>query len=135
MVVDSQGSVYALTLSGLSVVPLTPTNSSTQPRIATTRGVVNANDGSTNFKPGAFITVNGANLASSASADSITAPTVLGGSCVLIDDVAIPLLSTTAGQIVAQVPATVRPGVNVLQVRSLATAQQSARVAVTVQKP
>jgi uncharacterized protein (TIGR03437 family) len=53
----------------------------------------------------------------------------------LIDNVAIPLLVTSSGQISAQLPATVRSGINVLQVRSLATAQQSNRVVVTVQKP
>jgi uncharacterized protein (TIGR03437 family) len=60
---------------------------------------------------------------------------VLGGSCVLIDSMPIPLLSTSPGQISAQIPANVRSGVNILQVRSLATAQQSNRVIVTLQKP
>jgi hypothetical protein len=135
MVVDSQGTVYALTLAGLSVAPLTPANSSTQPRIASTRGVVNSTDGSATLKPGSFVTINGANLAADASADTIPAPTVLGGSCVLINDVAIPLIRTTSGQISAQIPDNVRTGAGVLQVRSLATAQQSARTLITIQRP
>jgi DNA-binding beta-propeller fold protein YncE len=135
MVVDSNGTVYALTVSGLSVVPLTPANSSTQPRIAATRGVVNANDGSANYKPGSFININGANLALVAAADTLPPPTVLGGSCVLVDQVAIPLLSTSPSQISAQIPANIRSGVNVLQVRSLSTAQQSGRIVINIQKP
>ena len=135
MVVDSKGTVYALTISGLSVVPLTPANSSNQPQIAGAQGVVNANDGSASFEPGSFININGANLAAAASASTLPPPTVLGGSCVLVDGVALPLLSTSAGQISAQIPASIRPGINVLQVRSLATAQQSTPVVVTIQKP
>lgn len=134
MVVDSSGTVYALTVSGLSVVPLTPATSANQPQIAAA-GVVNAIDGTSSFAPGAFININGANLAGAATASTLPPPTVLGGSCVLIDNVAIPLLSTSSGQISAQLPGTVRSGINVLQVRSLATAQQSNRVVVTIQKP
>ncbi|PWT99661.1 MAG: hypothetical protein C5B51_26650 [Terriglobia bacterium] len=135
MVVDSKGTVYAVTVSGLSVVPLTPANTSTQPAIAATNSVVNASDGSANFKPGSFININGTSLAATATADTLPPPTVLGGSCVLVDGVALPLLSTSAGQISAQIPASIRPGLNVVQVRSLATAQQSNRVVVTIQKP
>src|SRR5262249_55162759 len=81
MVVDSAGTVYALTVSGLSVVPLTPATSATQPRVAASQGVVNANDGTTNYKPGSFIYVNGSSLASTATASALPPPTVLGGSC------------------------------------------------------
>ncbi|HWZ31345.1 MAG TPA: hypothetical protein VNX18_08435 [Bryobacteraceae bacterium] len=135
MVVDSVGNVYAITLTGLSVMPLTPSGTATQPQIAASRGIVNATDNTTNFKPGSFINITGVNLASAAAANSLPVPVVLGGSCVLIDQVAIPLLSTSAGQISAQIPVNVRPGANVVQVRSLATAQQSTPIVVTVQKP
>jgi hypothetical protein len=135
MVVDSQGTVYALTVSGLSVVPLTPASAATQPQISSDGGVLNANDGTANFAPGSFINVSGANLASTAVATTLPPPTVLGGSCVLFDGMAIPLLATSSGQITAQIPTTVRPGVNVVQVRSLATAQRSQPMVVTVQQP
>jgi uncharacterized protein (TIGR03437 family) len=52
-----------------------------------------------------------------------------------VGNIAIPLLSTSAGLISAQIPSDMAPGVKVLQVRSLATAQQSQRVVVTIQKP
>jgi DNA-binding beta-propeller fold protein YncE len=135
MVVDSQGTVYAITLAGLSVLPLTPANTSTQPRIAATGGIVNSSGGTTNLKPGSFVTITGTNLASAASADALPVPTVLGGSCVLINDVAIPLIATSPERISAQVPENVRTGLGVLQVRSLATAQQSARTLITIQRP
>jgi DNA-binding beta-propeller fold protein YncE len=135
MVVDSGGTVYAFTVSGLSVVPLTPATSATQPQLPSSGAMVNANDGTSSFAPGAFININGSNLASTAAASTLPPPTVLGGSCVLIDEVAIPLLTTSPSQISAQLPNTVRAGINVLQVRSLANAQQSNRVVITVQKP
>jgi YVTN family beta-propeller protein len=134
MVVGSDGTVYALTVSGLSVVPLTPAGSTSQPQIAASGAIANT-DGTTPLKPGAFVTIKGTNLAAASTADTLPPPTVLGGSCVLINDVAIPLLATSAGEVSAQIPADVRTGPGVLQVRSLATAQQSARVLVTIQKP
>ena len=133
MVVDpTSGTLYALTVSGLSVVPITPASA---PQISSSARITNSINGSGNFEPGSFIVINGSNLASNATANTLPPPVVLGGSCVLFDDVAIPLLSTSATQISAQIPATVRPGENVVQVRSLANAQQSARVVVTLQEP
>jgi len=135
MVMDSQGNVYAITLSGLSVVPLTPAGSATQPQLAGSHAIVNAINGSANFQPGSFITINGTNLAAQATATTLPAPTVLGGSCVLFDNVALPLLSTSPTQISAQIPATIRPGENVVEVFSLATAQASSRIVTTIQEP
>jgi YVTN family beta-propeller protein len=135
MVVDSKGVAYAITLSGLSVIPLTVPGSDTRPQVLANRGIVNSNDGTQNIRPGSFITVAGRNLAAAARADSIPAPTLLGGSCVTFGDISIPLLQTSSGQILAQVPGDIRPGVNIVQVRSLATAQASDPVAVTVQRP
>jgi len=134
-VVDSQGNVYAVTISGLTVIPLTPANQSTRPQIATgPRAIVNSNDGTPNIKPGTFITVNGSNLAAAATAGQLPVPTVLGGSCVVFDNIALPLLQTSTGQISAQLPTTVRSGSNVVQVRSLATGQASDPVVVNVQR-
>jgi YVTN family beta-propeller protein len=133
MVVDSRGTVYAITLSGLSVIPLTPSGSDTRPAVTNgVRGIVNSADGTTNIRPGSFITISGRNLASSGTADTIPAPTVLGGSCVTFGDIAVPILSTSTGQIQAQVPDTLRAGTHVVQVRSLATAQASDPIQVSV---
>jgi len=133
MVVDSAGATaYAITLSGLSVISLAPTGSDTRPAIAGSGGVVNSADGSPNIQPGSFITVSGSNLASPATADTLPPPTVLGGSCVTFGDVAIPMLVTSGGQIQAQVPTTLQAGTQVVVVRSLATAQDSDPVTLTV---
>jgi uncharacterized protein (TIGR03437 family) len=132
MVVDGNGTVYAITMSGLSVVPTSATAGSTVPAISA-KNVVNANSGTAAIAPGSFITISGTNLASNATATTLPPPTVLGGSCVLVDGVAIPLLSTSATQIQAQIPASIRTGSNVIQVRSLDNAQRSTPVIVTVQ--
>jgi hypothetical protein len=134
MAVNAAGTTaYMITLSGLSVVSLKPTGTDTRPAIATgAGGIVNSTDGSTNFKPGSFITINGQNLADSATADTIPPPTVLGGSCVTFGDIAVPLLVSSSGQIQAQVPGTLPAGTQVVEVRSLATAQASDPVVVTV---
>ncbi|MDQ6708822.1 MAG: hypothetical protein M3Z85_22915, partial [Acidobacteriota bacterium] len=132
MVVDSSNTAYIITLSGLSVIPLTPSGA-TRPQIAPGAvGIVNATDGTQNIRPGSFITVRGTGLAAPATADSIPPPTVLGGSCVTFNDVSLPLFRSADGQIQAQVPANVDPGSNVVQVRSLALAQSSDPVVVNV---
>src|SRR5262249_28717519 len=84
MVVDSAGTTaYAITLSGLSVVSLTPSGTDTRPAIKTgAGGIVNSTDGTSILHPGSFITIAGNNLAGAATADLIPPPTVLGGSCV-----------------------------------------------------
>jgi hypothetical protein len=134
MVVDAAGTTaYTITISGLSVVSLSPANTDTRPVINTgTRGIVNSSDGSPNIRPGSFITISGSNLAAAATADSIPVPTVLGGSCVTFGDISVPLLVTSTGQIQAQVPDTLPAGTHVVEVRSLGTAQQSDPVIVTV---
>src|SRR5207302_4665717 len=117
--------------SGLSVISLAPTGADTRPQI-NTAGIVNAADGSTVIKPGSFITITGKNLAGAATADTIPPPTVLGGACVTFGDIAVPLLVTAKGQIQAQVPDTLASGTQVVAVRSLATAQASDPVEITV---
>jgi YVTN family beta-propeller protein len=135
MVVDSQGTAYAITLSGLSVIPLTPSSAATTPALSTTQPIVNSVDGTTVFKPGSFVTINGSSLASTAVANALPPPTVLGGSCVVMNNVSIPLLQTAGGQIAAQIPSTMRAGEVVMEVRSLATAQNSSPVVVTIHTP
>ena len=134
MVVNSAGTVaYAVTLSGLSVIPLPAAGGDPTPVINPgSSGVVNSANGTPNIAPGSFITITGTNLASPAVAQTTPPPTVLGGSCVTFGDVSLPLLSTSPGQIQAQVPDTLPAGTQVVQVRSLARAQDSAPVVITV---
>ncbi len=52
MVVDSKNNVYAITLSGLSVIPLTLRGAPERPRFTGgARAIVNSADGSTSFRP------------------------------------------------------------------------------------
>ena len=131
MVIDSTGTMYAITLSGLTVAPTVPATDANRPQI--TR-VVNSSDGSTTIQPGSFITISGASLASAATANAVPAPTVLGGSCVTFNNTTLPLLQTSGGQILAQIPPNVSTGTNVVEVRSLALAQASDPMMVTVQR-
>ena len=134
MVVDSAGTTaYAITISGLSVISLAPAGNNTQPAISTGAGaVVNSSSAGAPITPGSFVTIRGKNLAATGVASTLPPPTVLGGSCVTFGDIALPLLSTSSGQIQAQVPVTMLPGTQVVEVRSLATAQDSAPVLITV---
>jgi hypothetical protein len=134
MAVNSAGTTaYMITLSGLSVVSLTPTGADTRPAInAGAGGIVNSADGTPNFQAGSFITISGKNLADLATANTVPPPTVLGGSCVTFGDIAVPLFATSSGQIQAQVPDTLPAGTHVVEVRSLGTAQASDPVVVTV---
>lgn len=136
LVVDSKGTAYAITLSGLSVIPLAASGTSQRPAITGgARGVVNSADGTPNFRPGSFITINGTNLATASQTDELPLPDVLGGTCVTFNDVALPLLQTSPNQISALLAEDIRPGQNVVQVRSLANAQSSDPIVVTVQRP
>jgi hypothetical protein len=132
LVVDNQGNSYAITISGMSLIPLTTATNITPAIASGAAGIVNSTDGTPNLHPGSFVTVNGSNLASSAQATQLPVPTVLGGSCVVFDDMPLPLLQTSPGQISAQLPSSITAGTYVVEVRSLATAQESNPLTVTV---
>ena len=137
MLVDAKGeNAYMITLLGLTVAPLLATSGNTQPTLPLgVRAIVNSADGTPNFRPGSFVTISGRNLATDGRADQAPLPTLLGGTCVSMNDVLLPLISTATGQLSAQIPDTVRPGQVVMQIRSLSTAQQSDPLVVTVQRP
>lgn len=129
--IDSTGTAYIITLSGMTVVPMTASGVS-RPQIASSSAVMNASDGTAVLTAGSFITVNGQNLAGAVKAEDLPAPTLLGGSCVTFSDIALPLISASGAQILAQVPDDLAPGRYVAVVRSLATGQKSDGVIVTV---
>ena len=75
----------------------------------------------------------GRNLASAANAaGAANLPTVLGGACVTLNNVPMPLLATSPGQINAQIPPTLAAGRYPLVVRSTASQAASATANVTV---
>jgi hypothetical protein len=133
MVVDANYVAYILTISGLTVIPLTPNGVPTPSVASGTSGVVNAATGTPAIQLGSFININGTSLASTGTATTTPPPTVLGGSCVTFNDVPLQLLKTSANQIVAQVPTNIITGTNVVVVHSLDNAQSSTPVMVSVQ--
>ena len=106
--------VYVLTLSGLSVVSLTPAAGRT-PQLT---GVINGANRVGSLSPGGVITINGNNLADSATASGTPLPKILAGVCVTANEVTIPLFSTSPTQIQAQLPPDLATGRVTLTVRS-----------------
>jgi uncharacterized protein (TIGR03437 family) len=131
MAYDTAGlTVYALTASGLSVIPLTPA-ASPAPQISS-GGVVNLANYQARIAPGGLFAVFGKNLAASAVYSSTPLPSLLGGVCVTLNNVPIPLIATSSAQINAQVPTTLAAGSYPLVIRSVSAQVASSAVNVTV---
>ena len=134
MAVDSTGSTaYLLTSSGLSIVPLSAAfNPQGRPSV-NQNGVVNAGSYTTSIAPNSIVSIFGQNLGAEATASSTPLPTTLGGSCVTLDNVPIPLFMTSPSQVNAQIPPDTTVAKHSLVVhslpQSLATAIQSVTVA------
>ena len=135
LVVDSTGTAYAITLSGFSVIPMTPSGVS-RPLLASGAGaIVEFHRWDAHHEARGFHHTERDQSGRARRRRSVARPGVLGGSCVTFSDTAIPLLKTAGGQISAQVPPDLKAGNYVVQVRSLATGQQSDPAVFTVQKP
>ncbi len=126
MALDSTGTnAYVLTASGLSIIPLTPTPATALPKL-TQNGVANLANYQSSVATGSLVGIFGSNLASQATASTTPLPTVLGGTCVTLNNVAIPLLATSSGQINAQIPTTLAAGSYPLVVHSITNQAASA---------
>ena len=131
MAYDSTASTaYVLTESGLSVIPMTPA-AAAAPQVSS-GGVVNLANYQARIAPDGLFAIFGRNLAANEVYSSTPLPTVLGGTCVTLNGVAIPLISTSATQINAQVPPTLAAGSYPLVVHSVAGQAASSSVNVTV---
>lgn len=135
MAVDAAGTTaYILTTSGVSVVPISaPVSAQSAPQLAGTP-VTNTANLTTGVAPGGLISIFGRNLAATASSTGAPLPTVLGGTCVTLNNAPIPIQATSPTQINAQVPFTLAAGRYPLVVRSIAGQQASAAVTVTIAK-
>jgi len=134
MAIDPSGTTaFVLTESGLSLVPLDTPSTANNPAVLN-NGVVNAANFLPNIAPNGLISIMGRNLATTASATTTTLPTLLGGSCVTLNNTPIPILATSPGQINAQIPTTLAAGRYPLIVRNLSAQAASAAVNVTVSK-
>jgi uncharacterized protein (TIGR03437 family) len=124
---------YAVTTSGISVIPLSAPAAANAPRVAS-NGVVNLASYQTAVAPGSLVSIFGSNLGSSATFSTTPLPTILGGTCVTLNNAAIPLELTSSGQINAQIPVNLAAGKYPLVVRSIANLNSSASTTVTVAK-
>jgi len=143
MAVDSTGSTaYVLTTAGLSIVALTtlaqgppqPGGAAPSVPVINQNGVVNGASLQPGLAPGMQFSIFGQNLASQGSSQGTPLPTVMGGACVTLDDVPLPLLMTSGGQINLQLPADVRTGSHTLVVRSIEKNAASPSRTLTVAK-
>jgi uncharacterized protein (TIGR03437 family) len=134
MVVDAAlAYAYAITTSGISVIPLASPPAANTPKVAS-NGVVNLASYQTAVAPGSLISIFGNNLGSSATFSTTPLPTILGGACVTLNNVAIPLELTSSGQINAQIPVNLAAGKYPLVVRSIANLTESSSTTITVAK-
>jgi len=134
MAIDSTGSTaYVITASGLSIVSFTPVSAGTRPQI-NRNGAVNLASLQATVAPNTWLSIFGQNLAGSDVASSSPLPTLLGGSCVTLNNVALPLYYATATLINAQIPPDLAPGTYQLVVHSVANHVASPAQSLTVSK-
>ena len=134
MAIDAAGAtVYVLTASGLQVVPFNATGAQNIPQ-APANGVVNTANYTPGLAAGGLVSIFGQRLASAASAATTPLPSVLGGTCVTVNNTPLPLLAAFPGQINAQLPPTMAAGRYPLVVRSIANHEASSGATVTVAK-
>jgi uncharacterized protein (TIGR03437 family) len=134
MAVDSTGTVaYAITTSGLSIINLSAVPASARP-VPNQKGTVNLGSYQTAIAPNGLISIFGQNLAASAVATSTPLPVILGGTCVTLNNIALPLFMASATQINAQVPPGTAAGTFPLVVRSIANQAASVSEQVAVSK-
>ena len=134
MAVNSAGTVaYIITTSGLSIVNLTAIPASAKP-LPAAKGTVNLGSYQTTIAPNSLVSIFGSNLGSSAVAATTPLPLILGGTCVTLNNIALPLFMASPGQINAQIPPATVAGTYPLVVRSIANQAASASQQVTVSK-
>jgi uncharacterized protein (TIGR03437 family) len=119
MAIDSAGqTAYVITTSGLSIIPLAPVAAADRPQPAP-RGAVNLASYQLPVATNGLLSIFGQNLAASDSNSSTPLPLVLGGTCVTLNNVPLPLFATSPGQINAQIPPELAAGNYPLVVRSI----------------
>lgn len=132
LAVDTVGqNAYALTVSGLSIIPLqSSTNTALRPSI-NSGGVVNLADYTAGVAPGGLFSIFGKNLGTTAAA-AAPLPGMLGGTCVTLNSQPIPLEMVSPGQINAQIPVGLAAGRYPLVVHSIANKIVSSSLTETV---
>lgn len=124
---------YALTTSGLSIVPLAPVLPSDRPSV-NPNGVVSTANYLPAVAPGSLVSIFGNNMASDARAGAGKLPSVLGGACVTLNNAPMPLIITSSQQINVQIPVELAAGSYPLYVRSIDKQAASLATVVKVSK-
>ena len=132
MAVDGN-TAYVLTSSGLSVIDLDVPAPATRPAI-NTNGLVNSVSYTSSIAQGSYLAIFGRNLAERAVASSTPLPTQLGGVCVTMNNVPLPLLLTSPDQINAYVPQEQATGRFPVIVRAIDRRVASGQAQVTIAK-
>lgn len=127
------GFAYAITATGLSIVPTASAPVTARPNIFN-KGIVSLASYLPSTAPNGLISIFGTNLASNAVAGSTPLPTILGGACVTLNNSPIPLLMTSPGQINAQIPPGTAQTSQPVVVHSIPTASASASQNVSISK-
>jgi len=133
--IDSAGtSAYALTTSGLSIFSLdAPTPAANSPQVFP-KGAVNAASYQTPIAQNGLVSIFGRNLGDTEGASSLPLPTVLGGVCVTLNNLPLPLFLSSPGQINAQIPPEMATGAFPLVVRAIGKNAASASQQLTISK-
>ena len=98
------------------------------------KGTVNLGSYQTAIAQNSLVAIFGSNLASSSQAGSTPLPVLMGGSCVTLNNIPLPLFATTPGQINAQIPPELAAGSYSLVVHSLDMKAASTQQNITVAK-
>ena len=135
MALDSTASnAYVLTTSGLSIIPLDVIPASARPVVAQ-NSIVSTASYLPKLAQGSLATIFGRNLASSASASTTsTLPTFIGGVCVTLNGLPMPLIMTSNGQINVEIPPELGAGTYGLIVRSVDRKAASNQLPLTIVK-
>lgn len=115
-VAPNQGTIYALTVSGLTVLPGSFYTPSNRPSITS---VVSSADGSANIATGGLITISGINLSSTSQTSGFPLATSLGNACLTVNGEMLPMYYASPSMVNAQIPYDVTGSASII-VRSAA---------------
>jgi uncharacterized protein (TIGR03437 family) len=134
MSVDSTGAAaYMISVSGLSIIPLTTVPAAQKP-VVSRGGAVNLASYQSAVAVNGLLSIFGSNLGSTAQAATVPLPTTLGGTCVTLNNVPVPLFLMSPGQINAQIPPNLAAGTYPLVIHSIANQAASTSQNITVSK-
>jgi len=134
MAVDPTGATaYVLTTTGLSIIPIDRSLPTDRPTLQN-NGVVNTANMAPGLAPNGLISLLGRNLGSAEQSSGYPLPTVLGGTCVTLNNAPLPLLAASDTQVNAQLPPTLAAGRYQVVVRSISRKAASGTANITVAK-